>query len=241
MFVEVQCNPWRRVTSQAFLSAGARDRPNSALLLPAAAAAGVATENHLLLRVRLGREREATSGAVVSSNLQQTVLHPDCMSGFCNLSGPVTMEEPAIRQGVFVTAAYVLVFYACIIGQASAKWKVAASYRARGERFERYYNVKDKAMLAWDRIVGNLLEQAMPFLTLFWLNIGLAALGATSHTGVAIAGWIYVVFRALYPVMWLRGGGGRAGPRSKILFVTPVMYLVIIYLVGNMLWAVRSR
>lgn len=68
------------------------------------------------------------------------------------------------------------------------------------EQFERYYNVKDKAMLAWDRIVGNLLEQAMPFLTLFWLNIGLAALGATSHTGVAIAGWIYVVFRALYPV-----------------------------------------
>ncbi|CAM9312744.1 unnamed protein product [Ectocarpus sp. 4 AP-2014] len=163
------------------------------------------------------------------------------MSGFCNLSGPVTMDEPAIRQGVYVTAAFVLVFYACIIGQTSAKWKVAASYKARGERFERYYNVKDKAMLAWDRIVGNLLEQAMPFLTLFWLNIGLAALGATSHTGVAVAGWIYVVFRALFPVMWLSGGGGRAGPRSKILFVTPVMYLVIIYLVGNMLWAVRSR
>lgn len=55
-------------------------------------------------------------------------------------------------------------------------------------------------MLAWDRIVGNLLEQAMPFLTVFWLNIGLAALGATDYTGVAIAGWIYVVFRALYPV-----------------------------------------
>lgn len=55
-------------------------------------------------------------------------------------------------------------------------------------------------MLAWDRIVGNLLEQAMPFLTVFWLNIGLAALGATDYTGVAAAGWIYVVFRALYPV-----------------------------------------
>lgn len=40
----------------------------------------------------------------------------------------------------------------------------------------------------------------MPFLTLFWLNIGLAALGATSVDGVAAAGWIYVVFRALFPV-----------------------------------------
>lgn len=67
-------------------------------------------------------------------------------------------------------------------------------------QFERYYNVTDKAMLAWDRAVGNLLEQAMPFLTLFWLNIGLAVLGYTSYTGVVAAGWIYVAFRALYPV-----------------------------------------
>ncbi|CAN0455037.1 unnamed protein product [Ectocarpus sp. 12 AP-2014] len=52
MFVEVQCNPWRRVTSQAFLSAEARDRRNSSLQSPAPAAARVATENHLLLRVR---------------------------------------------------------------------------------------------------------------------------------------------------------------------------------------------
>ncbi|CAM9580388.1 unnamed protein product [Pylaiella littoralis] len=110
------------------------------------------------------------------------------------------MDESAIRQGVYVTAAYTLVFYGCIIGQARAKVTTAASYTDGGERFERYYNVKDKAMLAWDRIVGNLLEQAMPFLTLFWLNIGLAALGLTGYTGVAVAGWIYVVFRALYPV-----------------------------------------
>ena len=56
------------------------------------------------------------------------------MSGFCNLSGGSTMDEPAIRQGVYVTAAYVLVFYAYLILQTAAKWKVSASYRARGER-----------------------------------------------------------------------------------------------------------
>lgn len=59
------------------------------------------------------------------------------MSGFCNLSSDITMEEPAIRQGVYVTAGYVLVFYACVIGQANAKWKISASYRARGERVGR--------------------------------------------------------------------------------------------------------
>ena len=75
------------------------------------------------------------------------------------------------------------------------------SYRLTTQtQFERYYNVTDKAILGWDRAVGNLLEQAMPFLTLFWLNVGLAALGATDYKGVATAGWIYVVFRALYPV-----------------------------------------
>ncbi|CAN0099101.1 unnamed protein product [Scytosiphon promiscuus] len=163
------------------------------------------------------------------------------MSGSCDLSSTVTMDLAAIRQGAYVTAAFVLIFYACIVGQTLAKHKTAASYRARGERLERYYNVTDKEILAWDRIVGNLLEQAMPFLTLFWANIGLAALGYTSHTGVAIAGWTYVAFRALYPVAWLSGGGGRAGPRSKILFVTPAMYLVVVYLFANMLWAVRSR
>ena len=44
------------------------------------------------------------------------------------------MDEPAIRQGVYVTAGYVLVFYACIIGQARAKFKTIAMYREKGER-----------------------------------------------------------------------------------------------------------
>lgn len=83
----------------------------------------------------------------------------------------------------------------------TASWVVSwCRFPPTDQQFERYYNVTDKAMLAWDRVVGNLLEQAMPFLTLFWLNIGLAALGATSYESVAAAGWIYVVFRALYPV-----------------------------------------
>lgn len=67
-------------------------------------------------------------------------------------------------------------------------------------QFERYYNVVDKSILAWDRTLGNLLEQSMPFLTAFWINIGLAALGATNYAGVATAGWVYVVFRSLYVV-----------------------------------------
>lgn len=55
------------------------------------------------------------------------------MSGSCSLSATI-MEEPAIRQGVYVTAFYVLLFYVCIIGQSAAKFKLLKEYRARGER-----------------------------------------------------------------------------------------------------------
>lgn len=86
------------------------------------------------------------------------------------------------------------------VHESNSTKKLLSLFRAMPGQFERYYNVTDKSMLGWDRVVGNLLEQAMPFLTLFWVNIGLAALGATDYAGVAIAGWVYVIFRALYVV-----------------------------------------
>lgn len=52
------------------------------------------------------------------------------------------MEEPAIRQGVYVTAAYILVFYGCIIGQAKAKFKTLKEYKERGERVRVSLGVK---------------------------------------------------------------------------------------------------
>lgn len=55
-------------------------------------------------------------------------------------------------------------------------------------------------MLGWDRTVGNMLEQSVPFLTLFWLNIWLSSFGGVSHGYIAAAGWLYVALRSLYPV-----------------------------------------
>jgi len=52
----------------------------------------------------------------------------------CSLSAEAIMEEPAIRQGVCVTAGYVLVFYASVIGQTIARKKITWSYKARGEK-----------------------------------------------------------------------------------------------------------
>lgn len=44
------------------------------------------------------------------------------------------MEEPAIRQGVYVTAFYIVLFYVCLMGQSAAKCKLRKAYTKRGER-----------------------------------------------------------------------------------------------------------
>lgn len=44
------------------------------------------------------------------------------------------MDAAALRQGTYVTAGYILVFYGFIIGQAVTKTRLQKSYTERGER-----------------------------------------------------------------------------------------------------------
>lgn len=55
-------------------------------------------------------------------------------------------------------------------------------------------------MLGWDRTVGNMMEQSVPFLSLFWLNIYLSSFTELSCSHIMAAGWTYVALRSLYPV-----------------------------------------
>lgn len=112
------------------------------------------------------------------------------------------------------------------------KRKLRAYYAEYEKKFDRYFS-RDRKMLGWDRTVGNMLEQSVPFLTLFWLSIFLSDRGGLSHFYVVNAGWIYVSLRAMYPVLWFSGGGGTTGTTSIIWRVTFPMYLVIIFLAGN--------
>ncbi|CAM9492672.1 unnamed protein product [Choristocarpus tenellus] len=135
-----------------------------------------------------------------------------------------------VKQGTFVTLAYVELFFIFIVGQSIAKAQLQSFYRSKGEKMLRYYNSKDKKMVGWDRVVGNMCEQSMPFLTLFWINIALEYLTLESAGSAVTAGWCYVAFRAIYPVLWFSGGGGLGGPRSKIVFCTLPMYSIIAFL-----------
>jgi len=86
----------------------------------------------------------------------------------------------------------------------------------------KYYNNEDSLALAGDRAVGNVLEQALIFLPLFWMH----ALFVDPTKSWAIAA-IYTASRGIYPVVFLAAFNGMPG---IIALSTLPGYLVTIYL-----------
>jgi len=133
------------------------------------------------------------------------------------------MSARTYAAPLLVTLAYVVWYYALFTNQLRVKTKLRRAYRARGEKFDRYFG-GDREMLAADRYVGNMLEHMPTFLLLLWLNaIFVDPLSA------AVAGAVYVGSRVLYPFVM----GQRLGPGlpSRILFATVVGYTVVAYFV----------
>ncbi|MEQ1564320.1 MAG: MAPEG family protein [Myxococcota bacterium] len=125
---------------------------------------------------------------------------------------------------VAVTLVYVLVYYGFMIRQARVKFALTAAYRARGEKFDRYFG-NDREMLAADRVMLNMHEHMAPFLVLLWLH---AAFVGT--TGATVAGAIYVGARLAYPLL-LGNRLGRGIP-MRIVAATGTGYLVLGYFVA---------
>ena len=129
---------------------------------------------------------------------------------------------------LLVTVLYFLLYYALVINTARVKAALDREYKARGEKFDRYFG-QDRQMLAADRMQLNMLEQMGPFVALLWLNaVFVGSFGAT------IAGGIYVAARALYPVVM--GNKLGRGIHGLILVSTVPGYLVILYLCGALLY-----
>jgi hypothetical protein len=132
------------------------------------------------------------------------------------------MPDAQVFAGpLVVTVAYVAVYYAMQVNQLVVKTRLRREYKARGERFDRYFNT-DRAMLAADRYAGNMLDHMPPFLALLWLDAVFVG-----PRGATVAGGAYVACRVAYP--WLMGRElGRSVP-ARILFATLVGYTVIAY------------
>ncbi|MFT5584054.1 MAG: putative MAPEG superfamily protein [Cognaticolwellia sp.] len=130
---------------------------------------------------------------------------------------------------VVVTLAYILLYYGFVVHVGVMKARRARVYKEKGEPYDRYFT-PDREMLAADRMQLNTLEQMPPFLVLLWLNaVFVGPMGAT------IAGGVYVLARAAYPLA-LGKRMGR-GVRAMVLASTVPGYLVILYFMGALSWA----
>ncbi len=146
----------------------------------------------------------------------------------------IDASQLALYKGpVVVTVAYfVLWYYLLLVLQRGTKYKLLAEYAARGESFDRYFG-QDGRMLAADRAVANTHEQMVPFLLAMWLHAVFV-----SQTAAAGLGMVYVVLRALYPV--LLGKSLSKTQSKRVFFVTGPCYGIIVYLLGRTLAAVLA-
>ena len=87
-------------------------------------------------------------------------------------------------------------------------------------RYNRYADVK---LIVADRIVGNFIEWAPIFMTLFGTNVALG-------NDVAALGWSYVALRFLYPFFAFAGGITEAGANPRIFGATMPMYGILLLL-----------
>ncbi|MEZ4318337.1 MAG: MAPEG family protein [Myxococcota bacterium] len=130
---------------------------------------------------------------------------------------------------IWVTIAYILVYFGFVINVARVKSARAKDFASRGEKFDRYFS-QDREMLAADRIQLNALEQMPTFLTLLWLNA--VFVGSLPTT---IAGGVYVAARVAYP--FLMGARLGRGIPASILVATLPGYLVHVWFAGALIWA----
>ncbi|MCO4745925.1 MAG: MAPEG family protein [Proteobacteria bacterium] len=133
-------------------------------------------------------------------------------------------ELAAYRGPILVTAAYFGLWYTMLFGlQTRTKYRLRDEYAARGEVFDRYFG-QDRRMLAADRAVTNTQEQMVPFLAGLWMH---SVFVSTTHA--AALGAVYVLLRAIYPVLL---GAKLSETQSKRVFlVTGPCYAIVAYLV----------
>lgn len=97
-----------------------------------------------------------------------------------------------------------------------------------GNKPSPYDSSSDPSFMLWNRTTGNTLEQAVPFLTSFWLSL---ATCTGDVKPLIVKGFVYVAFRAIYPLVWWLGRSGPSGPGPLVRLSTiPGYYLVYSFL-----------
>ena len=151
-------------------------------------------------------------------------------------AGPVTTLKSAVPAALVVTAALAQ-YYALLFTQSTTAFaelsRLRRAYKERGEKPPvlsdvKYGNSKTDLVRAADRCMGNYLEQLLPFL------VALAAHAAfVSANAAAVVGWLWLVFRLYYPLVYSR-------PFPGLLISTVPAYWCVWYLLGHAMHAAAA-
>ena len=142
---------------------------------------------------------------------------------------PTSLSLPTQLGPLLVTLVYLALYYAFQINILAVKTRLQREYKARDEKFDRYFG-QDRHLLAADRYQLNMLEHMPPFLALLWLN---AVFVGTQ--GATVAGGLYVAARLAYPLLMGRRLG--RGIQNKLMLSTGLGYAVLLYFMVALLWS----
>uniref|UniRef100_A0A0G4HEK1 Uncharacterized protein n=1 Tax=Chromera velia CCMP2878 TaxID=1169474 RepID=A0A0G4HEK1_9ALVE len=152
------------------------------------------------------------------------------------------MAEP-FKGPITVTLAYFVVYYLFCFGQTFMHTVLFATLKKKGESVTlsdvKLGRIEDPMVTAVNRMFLNTAEQAIPFLTSFWLYALLV-----DREDATLYGWVYVGLRAVYPLFLYLG---LKFYTAIVAFSTAGQYLIIFYflvklafLVGVPAWVTFS-
>ncbi len=105
---------------------------------------------------------------------------------------------------VKATLGYFALYFIFIIFQVSTKFYLYAKAKPENGKPVSYVKIKygntDRLAVTGDRSVGNMLEQAIPFLGSLWLHAVFV-----DPVVAARYGWLYILFRSIYPIGFYMG------------------------------------
>lgn len=109
------------------------------------------------------------------------------------------MEDAAIRHGVYVTAAYILVFKVCLIGQTVSRKRLLKAYRARGEFVSIISQCNQCVLPDGRRIGGTLLQASCPCRHVIeaWISLSVCVSNMVSirvHVHISLHSILVVVY-----------------------------------------------
>jgi uncharacterized MAPEG superfamily protein len=145
---------------------------------------------------------------------------------------PLRLFAPVIK----VTGAYACLFFIFMCFQSFSKFYIfnEAKKKAKKDDSEKVslrqikYNSTSGLGFISDRTFLNMLEQSPLFLMGLWMHAVFV-----SPESAATAGWLYIVFRAMYPIVFSMG--------IPWLFVsTFTNYFVVWYLIGTTVHAAMT-